>query len=71
MLHADPEPLGGALKLELESCPVVPFHPEKLSCVPAFGLATTNSVVEFDAFHQVLFEELRVFSKLFQSDPVR
>lgn len=59
-LQAAPGEPDGALKLELESSPVALCHPEKLSFVPDFGLGTVKGVVEFDAFHQVFFDELSV-----------
>src|SRR6478736_4757097 len=45
-LQADPTPLEGALKLEVESLEVALFHPLKSSFEPAFGVGSVYGVVE-------------------------
>ena len=59
-LHAFPTPLEGCLKLELESCSVALLKAVKSSLLPFFGVGTTNGVVEFCEFHQVLLDDLNV-----------
>ena len=70
-LQAAPGLPDGALKLEFESSPLMPCHPEKLSVVPDFGLGTTKGVFEFEAFHHVFLDELSVLWKSLQSVPPR
>jgi len=66
-LHADATPLCGLLKVEVASVRVESVQAIKSSLVPAFGSGTTNGVVEFEAFHQVLLEDTNVVWKVVQS----